>query len=346
MNNKYKIAIQFGTLHGINDFIAGFLLSSLSISNVDVKTNTIAFLMYSIIAFGGQLPAGIIVDKTKNIKLFTIVAIVCMILAISVSYSSIFYAILLSAVGSAFIHVCGGAACYLSDTKSSTLAGLFTSPGVLGLITGGILATASFSYFYVLIPFLLLLSVMIIKTQLPEYITNEQQTEKAILETHDFFMLILLLAIACRSLLWNVMHMTCFNDNIWLLSIAVAAFSGKLIGGYISDKVNWKRFVFISMFLSVVLLNFGKENIWLFGLGIALLQSAVPITLLLMQQYMRNTPAVAAGLSLGVAIVLAGLPTYIEQFREIQEDKIFILLLSAGFLFSNFLVVRKDEMLS
>jgi len=343
MNSKYKIAIQFGALHGINDFIAGFLLSSLSLTNVDVKTNTIAFLMYSVIAFGGQLPAGIVVDKSKNIKLYTIIAIVCMLLAITISYESVFYAILLSAVASAFIHVCGGAACYLSDQKSSTLAGLFTSPGVLGLITGGILASTSFQYFYVLIPILLLLLLMIIKTKLPIYNAMEKQTENAILETHDFFMLILLLAIAFRSLLWNVMHMMCFNDTTWLLSIGVAASSGKLVGGYLSDKVNWKRFVFISMFLSVLLLNLGKENIWLFALGVALLQSAVPITLLLMQQYMRNSPAVATGLSLGLAIVLAGMPTYIQQFREIQGHKIFILLLSIVFLISNFLIIRKKE---
>ncbi|MBK6276458.1 MAG: hypothetical protein IPF58_18010 [Saprospirales bacterium] len=79
----------------------------------------------------------------------------------------------------------------------------------------------------------------------------------------------------------------------------------------------------------------------IFCIGVALLQSAVPITLLLMQNFMRNSPATATGLSLGVAIALAGLPTYLQQFRQIQNNKLVFLVFSMFFILSNIWTVWK-----
>jgi hypothetical protein len=154
-------------------------------------------------------------------------------------------------------------------------------------------------------------------------------------------MLILLLAIAFRSLIWNVLHMMCYSDTNWLLAIAFSAGFGKLAGGFISDKVNWKKFVFITTIGAAIFLNIGKNILPIFCIGVALLQSAVPITLLLMQNFMRNSPATATGLSLGVAIALAGLPTYLQQFRQIQNNKLVFLVFSMFFILSNIWTVWK-----
>lgn len=344
MTNKYKIAVLFGASHGINDFIAGYLLASLSTHSTNWQLNSIAFLVYSIIAFGGQLPAGIIVDKVKKIKLFSLLSLSLMIFAIAFSYINIVAAILLSGIASAFIHVCGGAACYVSDNKNSTLAGIFTSPGVVGLILGGIVGAMQFNFFFVFAFVLLIIISLLIKIEIPSYSTIQENKSESLLDTHDFFMLILLLAIAFRSLFWNIVHMMCFENNEWLIGIAFSAFAGKLIGGYISDKVDWRKFVFVTIIASVILLNIGKYYFPVFCIGVALLQSAVPITLVLMQNYMKNSPATAAGLSLGVAIALAGLPTYINQFRLIQDNKIFLLLLSIAYIFSNCWVIKKYKL--
>lgn len=343
MVNKYKTAVLFGALHGINDFIAGFILASLTVTSHNIKLNTLAFLVYSIIAFGGQLPAGIIVDKSKKIKLFSILSIAFMIVAVSLFYVNIFFAIFFSALASAFIHVCGGAACFLTDNKSSTLAGIFTSPGVVGLIIGGIIGTTDFSCFYVLILILFVLLLIIISTKMPTYQILENQENKPLLDTHDFFMLVLLLAIAFRSLLWNIMHMICFNNTTWLYAIACSAFIGKILGGFISDRIDWKKFVFITVFSSAILLNLGKNSLPIFCIGVALLQSAVPITLLLMQQYLQKSPAFGAGLALGISIIFAGLPTYINQFRTIQGNQFFLILISIVFIVTNYAVIKMKK---
>ncbi len=343
MSNKYKVAVLFGACHGMNDFIAGYLLASLSVKSTNWQLNSISFLVYSIIAFGGQLPAGIILDKIKKIKAFSLLSIALMIFAVAAFYLNIYAAILLSGFASAFVHVCGGTACYVFDNKNATLAGIFTSPGVIGLILGGIFGTMHFSFFYLLLLPLSLLLFGLIKLEIPSYNSINETKSESLLDTHDFFMLILLLAIAFRSLFWNVLHMMCFDNTQWLLGLGLSAAAGKLIGGFIADKVDWKKFVLVSIFCSAVLLNVGKNYFPVFCLGVALLQSAVPVTLLLMQDYMQNSPATATGLSLGVAIVLAGLPTYSSEFRLIQDNKIFLLLLSILFIFSNFLLIRNRK---
>lgn len=344
MSNKYKIAVLYGASHGINDFIAGYLLSHLSANSTNWQLNSIAFLAYSIIAFGGQLPAGILVDHQKKIKTFSLLSLSLMITAVMVSYVHLLTAIILSAVASAFIHVCGGAACYLADKKQSTLAGIFTSPGVVGLIIGGIVGATSFSFFYVFAVVLLFLLICLIRMNIPNYTSIEKEDKKAILETHDFFMLILLLAIAFRSMFWNIFHMMCSENTEWLLGIAFAAFAGKLMGGYIADKVDWRKFVFITIIVSTILLNVGKNYFPVFCVGVAVLQSAVPVTLVLMQNYLRKSPAMAAGLALGIAIIVAGLPAYVNQFRLVQNNKLFLLLLSIAYLITNGWVIKKYKL--
>lgn len=341
MSNKYKIAILFGAGHGLNDFIAGYLLANLSVKSNNWQLNTFSFLAYSIIAFGGQLPAGIVLDKVKKIKLFSLLSLSLMILAIALSYLNIYAAIVVSGFASAFIHVCGGTACYVSDNKNATLAGIFTSPGVIGLISGGILGGMQFHFFYCLLLPALVLLLCLIKMELPAYNSQQEAKSESLLDTHDFFMLVLLLAIAFRSLFWNVLHMMCFENTHWLLGLGLSAATGKLLGGYLTNKVGWKKFVLVSMLGSAVLLNAGKDYFPAFCVGVALLQSAVPITLLLMQNYMQNSPATATGLSLGIAIVFAGLPTYFEQFRSVQNNRSFFLFLTAIFLLSNFWIIRK-----
>ncbi len=338
MSNKYKTASLFGMAHGLNDFIAGYLLANLSLHSSDIFTNSLAYLMYSVIAFGGQLPAGIIVDKYKRLKPIASICLLLLILSISVSYASLFMAIFFSAIASAFIHVCGAAACYVSDNKHYTLAGIFTSPGVIGLICGGILGSIDFNYFYLFILPLVVLLLWLMYVEIPSYENKKVNAHSSdtILDTHDMVMLLLLMTIAVRSLFWNVVHMMSFNQQTWLLVLGFSAGAGKLLGAIIADRVGWKKFMYVSIIGAVICLNIDKSNIILFGIGVFFLQSAVPITLVLVQQYMKQSPATAAGLCLGVLILFAGLPSYFHAFRQLQTHQHINVVLSALFFLSNF----------
>ncbi len=341
MKHKYKMATLFGVSHGINDFIAGYLLALLSATQHDIQFTSISFLIYAFIAFGGQVPVGIWIDKVREVKSFSLIAILLMIGAVVISYFNVFWAILFSASASAIIHVCGGAVCYQLEKGKSTLAGIFTSPGVVGLIIGGILGASSFAYFYVFIALLLVILFFLSKLDFPLYATSNSNETIELLDTHDFVMLILLLSIALRSLFWNIFHVMSYGNNLQLLSLAVAAFLGKLMGGFFSDKIGWKKWIFVTLLLSVLFLTFGKQYFPLVCVGIVCLQSAVPITMVLVQHQIKNSPATGAGLALGFSIILAGLPSYVQQFRNIQTNTLFLLVLSMVFVFCNGWILRK-----
>lgn len=340
MNIQYNRAASFGLAHGINDFLAGYLLAFLSTHHLDNKLVFFTFLTYSVIAFAGQLPVGILLDKFQRIRGFSLLGILAMILAVLIAPFHLFTAIVFSGLASALIHVCGGTVCYLSSQNNATLMGMFASPGVVGLVLGGVLGALTQSVYatwWIWIPLLLLLLWML-RLQFPSYKlikTEHPQAGQLILEQHDFFMIVLLAAIAFRSLLWNIVHLMSLEDHFWLLGLGISAGIGKLVGGYLSFKFNWKNYILFSMLAAVLFLNIDRGNFWLFCIGVALLQSALPVTVLLMQNFFRTQPATAAGLSLGVAVILAGIPTYLEAVREIPNDTFLFLIVCALFLMFN-----------
>lgn len=343
MKSAYKTVLMYGLAHGINDFIAGYLLSAHTVQSLNYEKNTFVFLMYGMLAFGGQLFCGILVDKTKKLKFFSLFSLCLMLCAIALFKVNLIFAIVVSGIASAFIHVCGGAACFFEDNENNTFAGLFTSPGVIGLIFGGILGVHPSNYFLALcIPLLLLIIFM----SLQQY--NYTPLKKQIkfnfsLETHDYLMIVLLMAISFRSLVWNIAQYFTNNETNKLIGIALAAFVGKLLGGYISDKMDWKKFLYGSTLLSVLFLSFGKDFFIVICIGVACLQSAVPITLVLMQNVLRTMPATASGLALGIALALAGLPLYLETFRLLQQNKIVVFFILILYGAINFITVYKIQ---
>jgi MFS transporter, FSR family, fosmidomycin resistance protein len=340
---RYALPVYFGTLHGINDAMAGFLLAQYSLAEVSNGHIVLAFLGYSLIAFGGQLPVGWLLDKIQNTGLLVRISLFLLMACCLTAWISLPAAIILSGGASALVHVCGGTICYLYNTRSPVAAGIFTAPGVLGLILGGLAGQAgSVQWFLFFLPVLVLLFILLMRFKLPEYTMLDKPEQQPILETHDYIMLVLLLAIALRSMIWNILYVLAEQQDIrWLLGIGIAAFAGKLFGAYMAGKADWKKYVFISVGISAMLLTLGKESLVFFCFGIFLLQSAVPITLWLMQQYLNRQPATATALSLGTAIILAGLPAYLDEFRNIQWDKslltatFVLLLLLNGFWLLN-----------
>ena len=72
--------ILWGSMHGLNDFITGFMLANYTYSH-DYTNAVTMLVIYSIIGFGGQLPLGFWMDKTKRIEPFAISSIILILLA-------------------------------------------------------------------------------------------------------------------------------------------------------------------------------------------------------------------------------------------------------------------------
>lgn len=308
------LPILWGLLHGVNDYAAGFMLANYTFTHHYAQAFTL-IVVYSIIGFGGQLPVGFWVDHKKQLKPFVLVAVLSLPVAMLFYFIDGYTAIILSGIASAFVHVTGGAVCLLEEScgqvnnnKTGPLA-LFTAPGVLGLTLGGVLGKFSVYSLWFAVALALLVAFLIVKKPLPQYTAHQKKQSE--LDPHDWLMLGILLFMCFRSFIFDVINHVAQQYPNGVLIIGISAFAGKIVGGFVADKIGWKKFVYISLPLALLLFQFGKENIYALAFGIACLQSSVPITLLLMSNSLQHYPATATALSVGTSIAFAGLPLFL-----------------------------------
>lgn len=217
--------------------------------------------------------------------------------------------IILSGIASAFVHVTGGAVCLqVNQNKIGPLA-LFTAPGVLGLTLGGVLGRFSVNSLWLVVGLVLIVSFYILRKKLPQYKSAEKKQSQ--LDAHDWLMLGILLFMCFRSFIFDVINHVAQQYPNGIIIIGISAFAGKIIGGFVADKIGWKKFVYITLPLALLLFQVGKENIYALSFGIACLQSSVPITLLLMSNSLVHYPATATALSIGTSVAFAGLPLFL-----------------------------------
>lgn len=339
-------AALFGLLHFLNDFLAGYLLAVCS-QQKSWEVASLYVMIYGILAFGGQLLVAIGLDNWRRLRFFVQLSLGFLAFAAISFYLNIGIAIVLSGIASAFIHVSGGTAVVLQQARSPQTAGIFAAPGVLGLIAGGIMGNyGGWLYVPMLLAGVLLVTMAINRYELPSYPTepldNKNQTPKIQLHQHDALMLLLLLAIAMRSMLWNVAHLIAQKNELWLWSIAWAAFAGKLLGGWIAQRSNWRLYVLISSTFAAILLSLGSDNLYLLCLGVASLQSSVPVAWIMLQQYLPNNQAAGVAISLGVAIILSGLPMYLTNFSTLITQHTYFIVCVAIVMFGTNAVAARS----
>jgi len=121
-------------------------------------------------------------------------------------------------------------------------------------------------------------------------------------------MLVLLAGIALRSAVWSSLQLLFQGRFDLLLALAVAAAAGKILGGILADRVGWRRWTVGALALAAPLLALGEQNLIALLAGVALLQSATPVALAATSRLLPRSPATAAGLALGLAIAIGGIP--------------------------------------
>jgi MFS transporter, FSR family, fosmidomycin resistance protein len=312
-HNRNLQPAYWGLLHGVNDLSAGFLLAAYTLTH-GYSDSFLFISIYAILGFGGQLPVGFWLDKQKDIPFFAKIAVILLPLSLLFFFVSSEAAIIGSGVASAFVHVTGGTICLQAHKNKSGPLGLFTAPGVLGLTIGGFLGEAGYLLPVILLITSLLITTFIFRKPLPRYqIPQKKESE---LDSHDLIMLLILLFMCFRSFLFDVVNYVAENYEDGILYIGVSAFLGKIIGGFVADRVGVRRFIYLTLVAALILFQFGKNNIYMLSAGIALLQSSVPVTLLMMSRSLPFHPASATAFSLGASIIFAGLPLFLVSDKK------------------------------
>lgn len=342
--NKYwqrLLLLAFG--HGLNDFAAGYMLGSMLYLHLAMTDVAIGFLIYNLLAFGGQYFAARWLEGISNSKFIITISVIANVVAVALFQFLPYLSLVIAGCASAVYHVAGGTAC-MKENKAAPI-GVFAAPGIAGLAIAGYLAYLKFDVWLLLIIVCAVFAVVVQLISFPSNNRKQTTEEKAlhiVIDNHDVLMIVLLGVISLRSAIWNIFQVIHEHNYTWLLAIAASAFIGKICGGWISDRVGWKLYSLVSLITAMPLVSFFKEEIVLFCIGIGLLQSAIPANTAMMIEYCKGQKEKGIALSFGTAIVVGIVLTAPVQLFSINA--IFYWLLFALLLFT--LLVMKKELFS
>ncbi len=331
MKNKIIILLALG--HGLNDLIAGYFLGNFSANNNDLFQIGLAISVYNILAFGGQYPVAILMEKINDTKKIIVFSYILNVSAVAIFLFVPAVAIIFAGVASAIYHVAGGTVC--AEKNKAVNIGLFAAPGVAGLIAGGFLAWKNFN----IIPFILHIAILFlfilirikIANQFSDKNISSNETQKHVIDRHDIIMILLLIIISLRSVTWNVFQLIYENNYEWLIAIAIAAVIGKIAGGWLADKIGWRFYALSSAIIATPLLTFFKKELVLFCLGVGLLQSGIPATTSLLIHSLKGKTSRGIALSFGAAIIIGSVASVFSAETLLLQMP--YILLASIFLF-------------
>ncbi|MBP7686717.1 MAG: MFS transporter [Thermoflexales bacterium] len=297
-------AAVLGAAHAASDGAAGLLIGHFATNTPAAELGGLV-LIYNVLAFAAQPPIGLWLDRVRRPRAAVVLSLVLMALALLMANQPLL-AVMLAGCASAIFHVSGGTLALSATPDRATGPGIFAAPGVIGLTCGGALAATGH---FVPAVFLALLIVSGLGVAvMSRSISKVQSSPKTPgFEEQELIIVAVLAAIALRSALWSAFEAVLRGDLVWLLAAALAAGTGKISGGVLADRLGWRRWTIGSLAVAAPLMLIGPTNGGVFLIGLALLQSATPVTLAAVARMLPARPGLASGLSLGLAIVVGGL---------------------------------------
>lgn len=306
----YLLPLLLGLAHGASDAAAG-LLVGLIIQQRSANMNT-QILLYNLLAFGLQPLAGMRFDRAQSFSprqgaVVSLAVTMCGLLVMPLNLS---LAIYLIGLGSAGLHAGGGAVAIRSTPGKASGPGVFAAFGVIGLSLGGI---GSINYAGAL-----RWALVLVITALALLIWFASQPEQIFLETNHSLhipvplsiLIVLIIAVTLRSTVWVGSQMEITRYSLAALSVALAAGTGKFVGGFAADRFGWQRWTLVALPGAGLLLVFSQAWLPAIMLGALLLQSITPLSIAAAGRSLPDSPALAASLTLGTAIIAGGLPFF------------------------------------
>ncbi len=300
---NWLLPLLLGLAHGVSDASAGLLVGLLLSSNL--PNGALLVLLYNGIAFGLQPVAGLALDAWNQPRRGAALGLLCTALGLFASLHVLALGALLMGIGSAFLHAGGGAVAIRARPGRAAQIGLFAAFGVVGLALGT-LASAVFSLKTVTLFVLALLTVAgLVWFWKPRLLADSHPaTADPFGSTAWTAAAVLVAAVAARSLAWTGMQTS--QQVVSAFELALAAGTGKLLGGFLSDRLGWRTWSMLALAGALGLLAFGADWAAAVMVGVALLQSLTPLSMAAMSRWMPNSPALASALVNGLGVMLGG----------------------------------------
>jgi FSR family fosmidomycin resistance protein-like MFS transporter len=323
MKNKY-FTLAFLTLaHAIVDGTCAYLIIFGSKNNL-ISTAIFFSLVfgYDLLAFGLQAPLGLILDKIQKPRLAVVVSFIMLFVAVLIFSHFTVIAIIIIGLANAIFHL-GGGTVSLNITKGkASFPGIFVSLGALGLTLGTLLGKSGVSAQTILLIVLAIFAFLSAIIYFPE-IDYNSETEIKQKSSIGLILILILFAIAVRSLIGSVVAFPWKTDLHLLILLTLGVVLGKAVGGFLADRFGWIKFSAVVLIISAPLLAFGAKIPTLAILGIMLFQAVMPVTLVAIHRIFPSRPAFSFGLTC-LALFFGLLPTY-SPLKVIFQNHFIIL---------------------
>jgi MFS transporter, FSR family, fosmidomycin resistance protein len=333
--------LVYGAMHGLVDAACFGILFTILRTQIFSETAIVyLFLYYNLIAFGLQAGLGFLVDLIKAPRAFAIVG-----LAITGVASVIFHwqpwgGVALAGFGNAMFHIGGGSICLRLTPGKASAPGLFVAPGALGVLAGTLLGKSGF---FTAWPFLLAMAALAAATiglhspampARPEALRRQWYRGEPVL-------LLILLAVAVRSLVGAVMNFAWKTDTGLLVVLTMALVLGKGLGGLLADRLGWKQTAVASLALSIPLLLLGGTVPALGIAGMLFFNITMPITLAAVGNALPGRPGFAFGLTC-LALLLGIVPAFTELRLTLASPVIIVpvIAVSAFAIYSGLILLK------
>jgi len=299
----------YGLAHAVVDGIC----AAIAASAVREKAGTALALWcwvvtYDTIAFSLQVVFGHFVDRWRGPRAIAIAGSVLTGLGALASIVSTPVALCIAGLGNALFHAGGGAVSLNATPQRATGPGLFVAPGWLGLTLGTVAASRGYfhPWLFAALPFAAGALIFLIGHPSMRY---ERRSVRASTGRFGFILVLVLFAIAVRSLLGLAAYYPWKSDVSLLLMLAGAVVAGKAVGGILADRFGWTRVAVAALLLSAPLISLGADFPLLVIPGVFLFQMVMPITLAAVAALFPGRAGFSFGLA-SLALIVGAWPTF------------------------------------
>jgi MFS transporter, FSR family, fosmidomycin resistance protein len=293
-----------------------------------------AYLVYNIMAFATQFTFGAFADRGRTYRGMALAGLAALAVAVAISPMTPRVAVVLAGLGNAAFHVGAGAMVLRSAPDRAAAASLFVAPGAVGLALGKWCAeTLDFWPWLSVGSIAAGVGAVIICCAIssPSPAVNTRRPLLIGRKVATLCVVAILASIALRST--SGQAISNFYQNpissepqaaiLW--GLAIAAFAGKALGGFVSDRLGWIRPNVLALLVAAPLVSFYLANASAALVGMMLSQMAMPVTLLAVYRIMPQEPGLAFGLT-ALAVLCGAIPFLVVPASQFTSP-LFILIL-------------------
>jgi len=321
--NTLKLT-SYITVYGFAHAIVDASCILLVFGGLDVKGDLLTYIiLYNTIAFGMQMPFGLILDKLHYPNICAMIGCILVIIALLFPYHPLM-ATSLAGIGNALFHVGGGTISLNLKQGKASIPGVFVAPGGIGLFSGLLISKYYIFPYKVFIALLLAAIILIYFIKKPAILYCAKTVNH--IDYLGLTVFLVLITICIRSLIGFSVNFPWKSNTSLLVLLTISIALGKGIGGFVADYFGWIKVAVGCLAISALLTFWGTTYPLLGILGMFLFNFTMPVTLVTISNMLPGKPGFSFGLTT-LAILMGVIPSYLSP-NNFPLNDIFILLLT------------------